>query len=241
MAVNTCCFFECSELSPKYEGVPDDLCLSKLASWVKPRVSKDRFKHIKGTVLVGMHICNSIGLESFPVEVALLLHDACKEMKAAALVSEAKKFGLPLTPEDEANGHVLHGPVAALVAEHELGITNRDILSAISEHTLGSTTMTLVSKVVYLADTLEESRPESLIVPVWIALGLKPPYDTKAFGSLENSDLATGKGSRTKITDLDKAIYVASNLVITNLVEKQKAIHPRALTVRDHFLELSKS
>ncbi|MBX9692413.1 MAG: bis(5'-nucleosyl)-tetraphosphatase (symmetrical) YqeK [Cyanobacteria bacterium] len=238
MAANSCCFNECNLTAQNFDGLPPDICLTRLSKWMKPRVSKERLRHVKGVVLVGMTICVNLKMESFLVELACLLHDACKEMKADQLIAEAKKFDLPLTPEDEANGHVLHGPVAAMVAKHELGITNHDVLSAIAEHTLGAVSMTQVSKVVYLADTLEESRDEDFTVPVWNALGLKPPYETKAFG--EPNERALLKSKKVAAVNLDKAIYVASNLVLEHLIAKGKSVHPRALAVRDHFQEVSK-
>lgn len=40
--------------------------------------------------------------------------------------------------------------------------------------------------------------------------------------------------------DLDGAILKASDLVIAHLLEKGKAIHPKAVDVRNHFLEAVK-
>lgn len=146
---------------------------------------------------------------------------------------------MKLTTEEKENGHILHGPVAAIVARQELGVESEPVLAAISEHTLGSVNMTTVSKVVYLADALEESRPEALTEPVWKTLG------TTAFYRLDPADNQKEKPSAAEtpisMHALDRAVFIATDLVLMHLLRKGKLIHPRAVAVRNHFLRLTKS
>ena len=59
---------------------------------------------------------------------------------------------------ERANPSLLHGPVAAVWAEKELGITDRSILDAIRYHTTGRAGMSRLEMVVYLADLIEPGR-----------------------------------------------------------------------------------
>lgn len=210
----------------KIDGIPADLELDKVKKWVRSRVTDKRYKHIKGVADVGKSLAKACGVDELPVLLACWLHDSCKEIKSAELITMARAYGMELSTMDERNGHILHGPVASYVVQEQFGITNHDVLSGISEHTLGATTMTRISKVVYLADILEASRPEALTGPIWNAL-------TRG-GGQEAIEMDTD-------VDLDGAILKASDLVIAHLLEKGKAIHPKAVDVRNHFLEAVKN
>lgn len=203
------------------EGIPDSLDLGALKKWVQKRVSTKRFKHIAGVAEAGEKLANLHGIDPLPVVLACWLHDSCKEIKASELVQMAEDYAIELTDMDKKNGHILHGPVAAQVVKEKFAITSHDVLTGIAEHTLGGLSMTTVSKIVYLADTLEASRPKSLTDPIW--------------QSLNGSDQSNQK---TVDLDLDRAILKSSDLVITHLIESGKAIHPKAIAVRNHFLEL---
>lgn len=212
-----------------FPGVPSDVTLDSARAYVEPRVSKKRLDHIKGVVTVGREIAKGLDLDPFTIELGCWLHDACKEVKAKELIEIAQANGLKLTADDLENGATLHGPVAALIVRKELQITNSDVLSSIAEHTLGSTEMSTVSKIVYLADKLEASRPEEFTNPIWEALNAVPikgpPNECHDF-------------SLTKIEDLDRAMVVSLTLVAKNLLKKGKPIQPRAMQVRNHFLKL---
>lgn len=208
-------------------GIPADLELDNVKKWVRSRVTPKRYKHIKGVADVGKRLAKACRVDELPVLLACWLHDSCKEIKATELISMARAYGMELSVMDERNGHILHGPVASYVVQEQFGITNHDVLSGISEHTLGSTTMTRISKVVYLADILEASRPEALTGPIWNALTGGKCLDGA------NINIET---IETEL-DLDGAILKASDLVIAHLLDKGKAIHPKAVDVRNHFLE----
>lgn len=194
------------------EGIPADITLNSVRKWVEPRNSAKRFAHIEGVVNVAQKLAEKAGVDIFLAELGGYLHDACKEVKDTQLVTMAAAGGIALDPILETHGHLLHGPVAALVARQELGITHEDLLSAVAEHTLGNVPMTDLSKVLFLADCLEASRPEDYTAPIWAALDLKGNFN------------------------MDAAIVVASDLGIKQLIESGRPIHPRSVAVRNFYL-----
>lgn len=207
-------------------GIPNDIDIKKLIKWVEKRVSPKRFKHIKGVVKQGELISYHQNINPLPVALACWLHDSCKELKSKELIKLADENNIPLLEIEKKNGHILHGPVAAKVVSKKFSITNSDVLQAIAEHTLGGINMCTVSKVVYLADILEESRPASLTAPIWNAL--------------RGENVLEPKGEKVEL-NLDKAIYVASNLCLAHLIEADRPIHPKTVEVRNHFMEITKS
>ena len=208
-----------------YPGIPKEVTLAAAREWVEPFVSKKRFNHIKGVAKAGRTIAQRSGVDGYLAELAGWLHDACKEVKDKQLVTMAKSYGLDVHPIEEENGHLLHGPVGAQFAAKELGISHKELLNAIAEHTLGAVDMTPLSKVVFLADCLEESRPDDYTAPIWEAL-------ENGF-SLGNGFI---KAPEQEI-DMDAAMLVALDLGLQHLLESKRAIHPKTVDVRNYFLK----
>lgn len=207
-----------SSIKLKYKGIPEDLTLEAARKWAKPRVTEKRFRHIEGVAAVGKEIAQLAGEDAFLSELAGWLHDGCKEWKDKELVKVAQSYGLKLNDVERENGHLLHGPVAAFVARDELNIKHQDLLDAVAEHTLGKVGMTNLSKVVFLADCLEESRPKDFTDPIWNAL----------------------KNNPNKKADLDAAMLVACDLSLEHLIKSGRVIHIKTVDVRNHFLSLVK-
>jgi len=210
-------------------GVPSGLTLKAASEWALPRVSGKRAEHVRGVYKVGAKLAAMAHLrpeDSFMVELACLLHDACKEYKDTRLVEMAQSYGMTLSSLEKINGHLLHGPVAAFVVRDELGLTNETVLQAITEHTLGNCPMTDISKLVFLADCLEESRPKDFTKPIWAALQPDRGRDDKKKKSGQE---------KTKV-NLDDAMLVALDLSLVHVLETKRAIHPKTVDVRNYFL-----
>jgi predicted HD superfamily hydrolase involved in NAD metabolism len=212
----------------KRSGIPDELTIETAREWMKPRVTERRFKHVRGVAAVAREIAEKTDCDPFVAELGGWLHDACKEIKDKELVVQAKQFGLQLHPIEEVNGHLLHGPVGALTAKRDLGVTDQILLDAIGEHTLGAVDMTPLSQILFLADCLEESRDDEFTVPIWKALGYKV------------SDKVNARKFSGQL-DLDAAILVACDLSLQYLLDDKKVIHPKTVAVRNFYLDKIKS
>lgn len=98
------------------------------------------------------------GARTDQAEVAALMHDYAKAMPGHVLLHEARERSLIVDPAEEAQPQLLHGPVAAaLLAEQGL-VTDPAVLDAIRYHTTGRAGMSLLEKVVWLADFIEPGR-----------------------------------------------------------------------------------
>jgi predicted HD superfamily hydrolase involved in NAD metabolism len=198
----------------KIKNIPSPLDdLEFVKDWVKPRVSAKRFGHIAGVAQTGKKLAQKFSNDpdiAYMAELAGWLHDACKEIKDTILVQQAKKYGLKLHPIEETNGHLLHGPVAAQLVKHEFGLKHKEVLDAIAEHTLGAVNMSFLSKIVFLADAIEPSRPHDYADPIKQAID----------------------------QSLDQAILVACNSNLQILLELHKTIHPRTVEVRNYYLQI---
>ena len=196
------------------EGIPCSLTIDSVKEWVGNRVKEKRFQHIAGVAELARQFALRCGCDPFLAELAGWLHDACKHVKDKELVAMAEKQGLKLNEVERVHGHLLHGPVASGLARSEFGVSNDDVLNAISEHTLGAAPMSDLSKILFLADCLEESRPTDYTDPIWAALDLDGSFD------------------------MDRAIVAACNQNLKYLIEDGKPIHPKSVEVRNYYLNL---
>ncbi len=98
------------------------------------------------------------GLNPDQAALAGLLHDCAKCIPLAEMQQIARENRLLLDKETLQSGNLLHGPVGAVVAEKEYGVSDPNVLSAIRCHTTGKVGMMPLDMIVYLADKIEPSR-----------------------------------------------------------------------------------
>lgn len=120
--------------------------------YVQKVLKKPRLYHTAGVIAACEKYARSLGADINEAKLAGLLHDVAKYMK----VSDFKDCGKDV-PCD-APESVVHQYLGAYVAEHVLGIENRDILNAVRYHTTGRPDMSLLEKIVFVSDLVEEGR-----------------------------------------------------------------------------------
>ena len=132
---------------------------NELKEIVKSKMSLKRFTHTLGVVEMSEKLAKIYNADIEKCKVAALLHDICKEMDMEYIKNICKNnFMNELSEEDLENNEILHGFTGAYYAKNELGINDKEILSAIKYHTVGEKNMTLVEKIVYIADAIEYGR-----------------------------------------------------------------------------------
>lgn len=93
------------------------------------------------------------------LQIAALLHDITKSYDKEGQCALAKKLCLDLDEDYIMSPAVLHAFTGAAYAEKEYGkYTNADVLSAIECHTTGKPNMSLLDKLLFIADYIEPTR-----------------------------------------------------------------------------------
>lgn len=132
-----------------------------IISYLKKHLDSARFKHTLGTCRVVEELAARHKLPLDKAIVAALLHDAGKGFKPRAMIAYVKKHKVKL-PEKELvirlNPSLLHSYISADIAKREFNVTDKDTLSAIELHTVGGPGMSLLSKVLYIADSISPDR-----------------------------------------------------------------------------------
>jgi predicted HD superfamily hydrolase involved in NAD metabolism len=115
-------------------------------------------EHTLGCVETALALARRFGINMEKVTTACYLHDIAKRFTHEEQAALALKMGMS---EDEIRSHVpavLHGPVAALIVQKELGIDDAEVLQAIRFHSTGGAGMSNVAKALFIADFIEQSR-----------------------------------------------------------------------------------
>lgn len=123
-------------------------------------LSKKRFIHSVNVSKAAEKLAVHYGVDANKAKIAGLLHDVCKEMSEETLVkllSDAK-------PEifnayKDFPFKLYHGPTATVYLRKEFDIDDEEILSSICFHTTGHTNMTIMEKIVFVADYISDERP----------------------------------------------------------------------------------
>lgn len=133
--------------------------LENLRAIVKERVTEKRYIHTLGVEEKAVELSKKYGVDETKVRVAAILHDIAKSMDINRMEEICKaNFSDELSEEDMRISEILHGFVGYLIAKDELNITDEEILSAIKYHTIGKKGLSLVGRIIYIADGIEKNR-----------------------------------------------------------------------------------
>lgn len=125
---------------------------------VKKSLKPKRFRHTIGVKYTSICLAMRYGEDLDKAAAAGLLHDCAKNLSDEKLLSLCREKGIPVSEAEERSPYLLHGRVGAYFARTKYGITDEDILGAITWHTTGCPDMSLLEKIVFTADYIEPGR-----------------------------------------------------------------------------------
>ncbi|MDI3328060.1 MAG: bis(5'-nucleosyl)-tetraphosphatase (symmetrical) YqeK [Alicyclobacillaceae bacterium] len=123
---------------------------------VKKALSPSRFAHVEGVVHTAARLAARYGADEQKARLAAWIHDWAREWPVSRLEETAAALGIDRSLFGPVA--VLHGPIAAASLEREFGIADDEIADAVRYHTTGRPGMTLLERVVCLADAVEPGR-----------------------------------------------------------------------------------
>ncbi len=130
----------------------------ELSQIVKGRLSEKRFKHTLGVVDAAIKLAKKYGADVEKAKIAAILHDITKEEEHNKQLKYCEEFGIMLLNGETEIPALLHAYTGAYYAKNILGVEDEEILGAMYYHTTGRFDMTLLEKVIYLADYIEDNR-----------------------------------------------------------------------------------
>ncbi|KKO51260.1 bis(5'-nucleosyl)-tetraphosphatase (symmetrical) YqeK [Paenibacillus sp. DMB20] len=180
----------------------------QLIEAVSSQMPEKRWIHTQGVMDAAVKLAKQYGADPVKADLAAILHDVAKYWPVQRLRDVLSENRL----NDELLQHekqLWHAEVGAFVAEKDYGITDPEILDAIRFHTSGRVGMTLLDKVVCLADYIEPGRD---------------------FPGVHNiRELANHS--------LDKALAAGFDSTISFLVSRRQIIYPLTVLARNDLIK----
>lgn len=132
--------------------------IDKIKEKLKGKLKKNRYIHTLGVAKEAKRLALIYGADADKAYLAGLLHDCAKGYSIDEQISMSKEYGVELDDNLLNSPPVIHGFLGVEIAKREYGISDIDILNAIRYHTVGRADMTVLEKIVYIADLTEENR-----------------------------------------------------------------------------------
>ena len=187
--------------------------IEEIKEELKNILTSKRYEHSLGAMEKAFELAEVFGEDKEKAVYTALVHDIAKEMSIEEMLDYALKNEIELTKEDKLITRTLHGIIGADIVKKKYGFT-KEMQDAIYYHTTGRENMTLLDKIVFLADKSEKGREGE------DAEKLRNVIETEG---------------------LDKAIlWDIDYYTIPRMINKQKMIHPNSIYARNDLIRIIK-
>ena len=133
----------------------------KLRKKIKDVMTKSRYEHTLGVEFTAASLAMRYEVDIEKAELAGLLHDCAKCIDSEDTLDECMKYNIELTDVEKRNPFLIHSKLGAVHAKKLYGVDDEDIISAIRFHTTGKPDMTMLEKIIFIADYIEPGRDKA--------------------------------------------------------------------------------
>ena len=172
---------------------------------LKTLLTPERYAHSIGVMESSIELAKIYGADVEKAKIAGLLHDCAKNLDD--LYGRCCDLEVELDDVELKSPPLVHAKLGAEIAKIEFGITDPEILEAIRWHTIGKPNMTLLEKIVFVADLTEPGRTYP---------------DAKPLRALSREDL-------------DEALYKCVDATIKINKKRGNFVHPNAYLILDEI------
>ena len=182
------------------------LPLSKLRPVALSCLKHKRIPHVLGTEETAAALARRWGADEEEARRAALLHDCTKNLSREEHLALCRQYGVETDPYEASEAKLLHAKTGAALAKAVYGVSDA-VHDAILWHTTGKADMTLLEKIIYLADYIEPTR--------------------------DFCDLTQLR--RLAMEDLDQALLLGLTMAVDDLSRKKMVLHPNSVSARDYL------
>ena len=176
---------------------------------LKEMLPERRLKHSLNVAKCAVKLSEIYKYDKEKAEIAGLVHDCAKFFTDEQVEDCVKKFNIELDPLEVNNIALSHSIIGSYVAKEMFNIDDEEIINAIKYHTTGRENMSLLEKIIYISDLIEEGRN---------------------FPGVEELRNLTFSGK------LEEALILSFNNTIKFVIDNNQLIHPRTVSARNYIL-----
>ncbi len=184
---------------------------------LKSRLKEKRYIHSLNVADSALLLAEKYGGDKEKAYFSGLVHDIMKNANDEEQLQIMKKGGIILSRTEKNNPKLWHAMAGEAYLRVEMGVTDAEILSAVRYHTTGKAGMSLLDKIVYIADyiSVERDYPDA---DVMRELSMNEGLDEAALYALRYSFRSLSE--KEKLIHTDSVDYY--NELVINKAEKEK-------------------
>lgn len=135
--------------------------IKKIRKKMEKTLDAKRFEHTLGVAYTAASLAMRYEEDVNRALTAGLLHDCAKCISNDKKIAICEKHNIPINDVERENPFLLHAKVGSYLAMKQFNIHDQDIINAILNHTTGRPGMSLLEKIVYVADYIEPGRKQA--------------------------------------------------------------------------------
>lgn len=174
-------------------------------------IDEMRYVHTQGVMYTAAALAMCYGEDLERAQVAGLLHDCAKCIPNAEKLKLCKQNDIAVTETEKEAPSLLHSKLGAFIAKKKYGVEDQEILDAIACHTVGKPAMTMLEKIIFLADYIEPNRT-------------KAPNLTQIRAAA--------------FTDIDQAVYLTMRDTLSYLEEEKAKLDNQTIVAYNYYKDL---
>lgn len=128
-----------------------------LYSYIKKKLSDYRFRHTQAVINRALEYADIYKVDKEIVKLTALSHDIAKELSKEEIDGYINEYNIKLDDIEKLNNNLLHAKIGACICKNKYGFTE-DMVNAVKYHTTGRENMSILEKIIYLADATEENK-----------------------------------------------------------------------------------
>ena len=137
----------------------------KLEKKLKKYMDEERFIHTQGVMYTACALAMCHNADMNQARLAGLLHDCAKCIPNSKKLKICQRENIPVSAAEEASPDLLHAKLGDYMSKEKYGVTDREVRQAVRYHTTGRPEMTLLEKIIYIADYIEPGRDKAPNLP----------------------------------------------------------------------------
>ncbi len=133
----------------------------KIRKAMEKVLDEKRFEHTLGVAYTAVALAMRYNGSIENAELAGLLHDCAKCMDDEKRISICEKHHISMSEIEQRNPFLLHAKVGSFLAMNTYKVREPDVINAILNHTTGRPGMSLLEKIIFVADYIEPYRKKA--------------------------------------------------------------------------------
>lgn len=125
---------------------------------LQSRLSEKRFRHSLAVADEALRLAKKYSCDPEKAFEAGLLHDICKDTDPNEQLKLMEQFGIMLDNVEKGEPKLWHAMAGAAYIQHVLKLEDPEIISAVRYHTTARAGMSLLEKIIFLADFTSSDR-----------------------------------------------------------------------------------